>query len=45
MNGVKDYRKPTQEVRIGIASDGTIVRVHMGGNGWIHGYPYYRSFE
>ena len=40
-NGVKDYRKPNQNVRIGMASDGTIVRVHMGGNGAIHGYPFY----
>ena len=39
LNGVKDNSKPDQNVRIGVASDGTIVRVHMAGNGWIHGYP------
>jgi hypothetical protein len=32
-------------VRIGIASDGTIVRVHMDRNGWIHGYPFYPYFS
>lgn len=39
MNGVNDPSKPGQSVRIGLASDGTIVRVHMAGNGAIHGYP------
>ena len=38
-NGVQDPKKPNQNVRIGIADDGTIVRVHMDGNGAIHGYP------
>ena len=45
LNGVPDYRKPGQNVRIGIASDGTIVRVHMGSNGWIHGYPFYPYYS
>ena len=46
LNGVPDYRKPGQNVRIGMSSDGIIVRVHMGANGWIHGYPFipYCSF-
>lgn len=41
MNGVQDPRKPMQNVRIGIASDNTIVRVHMDKYGYIHGYPYF----
>ena len=45
LNGVPDCRKPGQNVRIGIASDGTIVRVHMDRNGWIHGYPFYPYFS
>jgi hypothetical protein len=39
MNGVIDYRHPTQNIRIGISSDGMTVRVHMDGQGHIHGYP------
>lgn len=38
-NGVPDPKKPDGSVRIGIASDGTIVRVHMDGRHAIHGYP------
>ena len=40
-NGVPDPKKPDGSVRIGIASDGTIVRVHIDSTGSIHGYPYY----
>ena len=43
MNGVKDMRKPYQNVRIGISSCGTIVRVHMDNKGTIHGYPLYQD--
>ena len=39
MNGTQDYKKPGQNVRIGMSSDGFIVRVHMDKHGWIHGYP------
>lgn len=38
-NGSPDPKKPDGSVRIGIASDGTTVRVHQGTKGWIHGYP------
>ena len=38
-NGVNDPKVPSGNVRIGIASDGTIVRVHRDGKGAIHGYP------
>ena len=38
-NGSPDPKKPDGSVRIGVASDGTTVRVHKGANDWIHGYP------
>ena len=40
-NGVQDPKVPNGNVRIGIASDGTVVRVHIDGKGLIHGYPLY----
>ena len=40
-NGVPDPKVPSGNVKIGIASDGTVVRVHIDGNGAIHGYPLY----
>ena len=40
-NGVPDPKVPSGKVRIGIASDGTVVRVHIDGKGAIHGYPLY----
>ena len=39
-NGSPDPKKPDGSVRIGVASDGTEVRVHMDKKGAIHGYPY-----
>ena len=38
-NGVSDPKVPSGNVRIGIASDGTVVRVHIDAKGRIHGYP------
>lgn len=39
-NGTPDPKKPDGSVRIGTASDGTRVRVHIDKNNAIHGYPY-----
>ena len=38
-NGVQDPKKPAGQGKIGIASDGTVVRVHVAKDGSIHGYP------
>lgn len=38
-NGTPDPKKPDGSVRIGTASDGTVVRVHRSTKGLIHGYP------
>ena len=38
-NGTPDPKKPDGSVRIGTASDGTVVRVHQNAEGFIHGYP------
>ena len=43
-NGVQDPKKPTGQGRIGIASDGTVVRVHIAGDGSIHGYPLFPAW-
>ena len=40
-NGVPDPKVPSGKVKIGIASDGTVVRVHINDKGAIHGYPLY----
>ena len=42
-NGVPDPKVSNGNVRIGIASDGTVVRVHIDGRGFIHGYPLFET--
>ena len=43
-NGVADPKHPDGSVRIGTASDGTTVRVHIDKKGAIHGYPCTKFF-
>ena len=45
LNGKPDPKKPDGSVRIGIASDGTVVRVHLDASGAIHGYPCFKCFQ